>query len=442
MKKSILFLLFFVSITVFSQHTVSTVPRPNQHDARNFVSNPNGILAPQTVAQLNQIINSLRAETQAEMAVVALNSIGYEDIFDFSERLFQLWEIGAARADNGLLILFVLDQQQVRFEVGYGLEGVLPDAVCMQIIQQAMIPHFRAGNYDAGMLAGVERTARIILENPVFVPEREPIDWSSAIPGALAIYLLLVLVSLFWISSSANAVKKNPKLQNNLARYNALKVQKMTVVGVMAFFIPFLAIFAVVFFFGVMEYILFVAPMPLMAIPANIYGKKQLQKIRQQPIPCKACDGTMHILSDKEANKYLNDKQQLEKQLGAMDYDVFLCDKCKKTVVLALDKPSAYSKCPKCKTKAFGKIGKRRLVAPTYTSEGIDQTTFKCKFCGYEEHKNTQIPRLQRVNNAALVGGLVAGSMMRGAGGRGGGFGGGGSFGGGRSGGGGAVGRW
>lgn len=442
MKKSFLFLFLFVSITAFSQHTVSTVPRPNQHDARNFVSNPNGILTPQTVAQLNQIINSLRVETQTEMAIVALNSIGYEDIFDFSERLFQFWEIGKARADNGLLILFVLDQQQIKFEVGYGLEGVLPDAVCVQIIQQEIIPHFRARNYDAGMLAGVERTASIIRENPAFVPEREPINWRSAIPGALAIYLLLALISFLWINSATNSVKKNPKLQNNLARYNALKVQKMTIISAMAFFIPFIAIFAVVFFFGVIEYILFVILMPLMVIPANIYGKKQLQKIRQQPIPCKTCDGMMHILSDKEANKYLNASQQLEKQLGSMDYDVFLCDKCKKTLVLALDKPSVYSKCPKCKTKALGKIGKHRLVAPTYTSEGIEQTTYKCKFCGFEEHKNTQIPRLQRANNAALVGGLVAGSMLRGAGGRGGGFGGGGSFGGGRSGGGGAVGRW
>ena len=440
MKKLSLTLLLFVSVFAFSQqYILETVPRPNQYDAANYVSNPDRILSHQAVTQINRVVNSLETDTKAEIAVVALNSIGYEDISDFAVRLLEKWGIGKAKADNGLLILFVLDQRAVKYEVGYGLEGILPDAICMRIIQENMLPEFRNGNYDMGLLAGVERTASIIREEPVIVPQAESVSWGEVLPIAIGAYLTLVLISFFWINNIVNAVKKNPKLPNNIARYNALKNQKSGVISIMAFIIPFITLFAVIFLFRP-EYILLVIPMPFMAIPANMYAKYQMRKIRRQPILCDVCGDMMHILSEKNEDEYLNMSQQFEEQLSAVDYDVFLCNKCENTLVLTLDKPSAYSKCPKCGTKAFIKTSKRTLVAPTYISTGMQQTTYKCKFCAYEEHKNTKLPRLQRSNGAAFAGGMAAGSILRGGGG--GGFSGGGSFGGGRSGGGGAVGRW
>ena len=70
-------------------YTVESVPRPNRHDASNYVSNPDGVLSPATVRALNGIIGSLEAETQAEVAVVAVQSIGQDDIKDFAVRLFE-----------------------------------------------------------------------------------------------------------------------------------------------------------------------------------------------------------------------------------------------------------------------------------------------------------------------------------------------------------------
>ena len=440
MKKTLLTFFLFVSVFAFSQqYTLETVPRPNQYDATNYVSNPDEILSRHAVGEINRVINSLEADTKAEVALVVLNSIGQEDISGFAVRLFEKWGIGKMKADNGLLILFVLDQRAVKYEVGYGLEGILPDAICMRIIQENMLSEFRSGNYDAGLLAGIKRTASVIREEPIAVPQAEPVNWGEALPIAIGIYLILMLLSFFWMNNIISAVKKNPKLPNNIARYNALKSQKSGVISIMAFLVPFISLFAVIFLFRP-EFILLVIPMPFMAIPANIYAKYQMQKIRRQPIPCDVCDGTMHILSEKKEDKYLNMAQQFEEQLSAIDYDVFLCDKCENTLVFTLDKPSIYSKCPKCGTKAFIKTNKRMLVAPTYISTGVEQTIYRCKFCGHEEHKNTKLPRLQRSSGAAFAGGMAAGSILRGGGG--GGFSGGGSFGGGRSGGGGAVGRW
>ena len=168
--------------------------------------------------------------------------------------------------------------------------------------------------------------------------------------------------------------------------------------------------------------------------------------IRRAPIDCNACDGKMHILSEKKEDAHLKLAQQFEEQLHAVDYDVFVCEKCANEAIFTLDKPSAYSDCPKCGTKAFILKEKRTIIAATYISSGTERTTYHCKFCGYEEDDNHNIPRLTS-SGSAFLGGAVAGSLFSGSGGFGGGNGdgggfGGGSFGGGMSGGGGATSGW
>ncbi len=442
MTKFIFSLFLFLSVIAHAQqpYTVNTVPRPNQYDATNYVSNPDGLLDPGTVASLNRTIGALEAETQAEIAVVALRSIGQDDIKNFAVHLFEAWGVGKAGADNGLLILFVLDQRKVTFETGYGIEGILPDAICMRIIQRDMIPHFKQGDYNAGMLAGVTRAASILRDEPVAVPGREPVDWGVVLPVAIGIYIALMLLALLWVDRLAKSIKHNPRLSSNVARYNALRNQKNGILSIMGFMLPFVCLLVALFLLRA-EYALLVIPMPVMVIPAHIYAKLLMQRMRRAPIVCDVCGGNMHILSEKEEDIHLNMAQQFEEQLSAVDYDVFLCDHCHNTLVFTLDKPSAYSRCPRCGTKAFIKTGKRTLVAPTYISTGVEQTTYRCKFCGYEEHRNTKLPRLQRSNGAGVAGAVIAGSILRGGGGFGGGIGGG-SFGGGSSGGGGATGSW
>ena len=134
-------------------------------DVRRFVSNPDGILGPQAESLINTRLDSLRKSTTAEIAVVVVESIGEQDLESFSNELFARWGIGQKENDNGVLVLFVLDQRKIRFEVGYGMEGILPDAVCKRIQAQYMLPAFRQGDYDLGMVQGINRMCNII-ENP------------------------------------------------------------------------------------------------------------------------------------------------------------------------------------------------------------------------------------------------------------------------------------
>ena len=204
--------------------------------------------------------------------------------------------------------------------------------------------------------------------------------------------------------------------------------------------------FVGILFFSNPIYLLLLIPVPLTTIPGNIYARFMMMKLRRAPIPCNVCDGTMHILSEKQEDVHLKLAQQFEEKLHAIDYDVFVCDKCANEAIFTLDKPSAYSECPKCKTKAFILKEKRMIVSPTYISSGTERSTYVCKFCGYEENDNHNIPRLNR-DGSSLVAGAVLGGLFSGGGGFGGGGSdgggdGGGSFGGGMSGGGGATSGW
>ena len=444
MKKLLIIVLCsFAGFAFAAEYTIQTIPNPKTANAHSFVSNPDRILKTETVQQMNEFLDSLQAQTKTEIAVVAVSSIGENEIKPFATDLFKAWGIGRAKQDNGLLILFVLNQKKVTFETGYGLEGVLPDAICKRIQIQKMIPEFKKGNYDTGLMAGIVSAAAVIKKEPIPEEPKTVIAWNEILPIAGGLYLILAVFSIIWIGNSVQKIKKDNKLKSNLARYKALKAEKSGVISLVSILIPIIGLVGILFFSNPI-YLLLLIPIPLTTIPANIYGRLMMLKIRRAPIPCNVCDGTMHILSEKKEDVHLKLSQQFEEKLHAIDYDVFVCDKCANEAIFTLDKPSAYSECPKCKTKAFIIKEKRTIIAPTYISSGTERTTYVCKFCGYEENDNHNIPRINR-DNSAIIGGAVLGGLFSGSGGFGGGGsdgGGGGSFGGGMSGGGGSTSGW
>lgn len=440
--KLFIFLLCVLSSAMLQAESFSlhSIPNPKQAHAHHFVSNPDGILDVQTVSQLNVMLDSLAQATSTEVAVVAVNSIGNEPIESFATALFQQWGIGQANEDNGLLVLFVLDQRAIRFETGYGLEGVLPDALGNQIQQQFFIPHFRNNDYDQGFLLGMQKVVSV-LKNETFAVAAPPqLRWSEVLPYVGAAYLLILLLTILWIHSSAKKVAQNTVLTNNQSRYMAMKSEKAGMLMVFNILLP-AAAFLGIFLLSLPIYLLFLIGIPIATLPASLYAKTRMRQFRRAPIPCNSCDGTMHLLPERKEDAYLKISQQFEEELNAVDYDVFVCKECSNEAIVAFDQPSMYTECQRCKTKAFILHDKRVIVEPSFVNPGTERSTYKCKFCGYEEHKNTKLPRISR-NTGAFVAGSAAGSIFSGRGGFGGGGFGGGGFGGGLSGGGGVTGRW
>jgi uncharacterized protein len=433
MKKYILLILLTVShIFAFAaqEYTIKTVPNPKTLDAANFVSNPDGILDTYTLSQVNKTLQTLETGTKAEVAVVLLNSIGNNDIESFAVKLFEEWGIGKKNVDNGLLILFVLDKRAVRFEVGYGFEGVLPDAICKRIQMQTMIPEFKDGNYGAGILAGVERIVSVVYNNSSNEAVPDPGKQSTGIVWqvVLAVCLPVMLISLLWVHTMVGRIKNDAKLPTNRARYYSLKTKRKTVSYLTVAIVVAGAL--LVLFFSHAIYMLYLVIILPAIIPANLYAKAQMRKLRKQPVRCNACENMMHILLENEDNKFLSPSQDFEERIQSVDYDVFLCNNCRNKVVFEYDnKSSNYAKCPKCSAKAFTKKTSYMVQAPTYISTGLTRVVYHCKFCSYEKNYDMNLPRLQHTGGG--IGGNSSGGGSHG-----------GSFGGGRSGGGGSTSHW
>jgi uncharacterized membrane protein YgcG len=158
-KISCLFFLILVNQAIFGQqYTINTVPNPKKLN-NTWVSDPDNNLSADTKNLLNDKINALKRNNSAEIAIVVLNSIGKVNPADFAVDLFNLWKIGLARENNGLLILLVMDQRRVEFKTGYGLEEILTDKECVDIQQQFMVPEFKRGDYNRGIVAGLDAAA-------------------------------------------------------------------------------------------------------------------------------------------------------------------------------------------------------------------------------------------------------------------------------------------
>lgn len=145
-----------------SAMTVDEVPNIHLKDARQYVTDPSAILSTAARDSINLMLGQLEQGSGIEVAVVMLPSIGDDDIFDFAHNLFRKWGIGKKKENNGLLVLFVMDQHKVRFTTGYGLEGTLTDALSKRIQMNEMVPAFKEGKWDEGMVKGVRATVAIL----------------------------------------------------------------------------------------------------------------------------------------------------------------------------------------------------------------------------------------------------------------------------------------
>lgn len=159
------------------------IPNPKTRD-NTWVTDLTGTLRPQTIQQLNQIIDALETETTAEIAVVVVHSLEGQEIEEFAHDLFQRWGIGKKGKDNGVLLLWSTGDRRIRIEVGYGLEAILPDGKCGAILDNYVIPYFRTGDFDTGLLWGVQTIAAVVRNEPINIPSAttESYDESGEFP--------------------------------------------------------------------------------------------------------------------------------------------------------------------------------------------------------------------------------------------------------------------
>lgn len=130
------------------------------------------IIPPATESALTTKLADLEAKTTDQFVVVTLPSLGGTSIEDYGYQLGRAWGIGQKGKNNGLLLIVAPNEKAVRFEVGYGLEGDLTDAVTRLIIENAILPRFRAGDMAGGIERGVDDAIQVLTGDAAAFKER------------------------------------------------------------------------------------------------------------------------------------------------------------------------------------------------------------------------------------------------------------------------------
>lgn len=124
------------------------------------------LLSPAEKQQLSQRILKLYNEGKGQIGVVIVPTTGQEDIFDYSMRVADAWQLGSAKRDNGLLMTIAINDRRIQILTGYGLEGILPDIVAGRIIHDKITPFFKQGQYAQGIDSGLTEIERILNLDP------------------------------------------------------------------------------------------------------------------------------------------------------------------------------------------------------------------------------------------------------------------------------------
>ena len=132
-------------------YTPTSLPNPKEINRYDYVCNPDGIVDSNEVIALNRLARQLEDSTEVELCVVAVESIGEMEAFDFCYELFQRWGIGKEGKNTGVLLFLAVESRDIRIMTGGGIEGILTDAVCHDIIQKVAIPPLRNGDYSDGL---------------------------------------------------------------------------------------------------------------------------------------------------------------------------------------------------------------------------------------------------------------------------------------------------
>ena len=220
----LLLLVFFYTAADARPYSVEEIPNVQLSNRYKFTSNPDGILSQAAVARIDSICYDLRHRGIAQTAVVAVAEIDSDDVFEFAYELFSLWGVGS-KSNSGIGILLVEEAREIRFVTGYGVEGVLPDAICKRIQMQYMLPYFRNGDYSSGMVAGVEAIRAVLNGSELDAGGNDDYIASEDEPvfGIIAFFSLLMIGGMVILYLAIRASQRCPNckeiaLQKDSAR--------------------------------------------------------------------------------------------------------------------------------------------------------------------------------------------------------------------------------
>ncbi|MGU3576206.1 TPM domain-containing protein [Brucellaceae bacterium C25G] len=155
------------------------------------------VIEPQIRATLVNQLAEFEKKSSDQVVVVTVPSLKGSDIETYSNQLFRAWSLGQAQENNGILLVVAPNDRKVRIEVGYGLEGVMTDALSSVIIQTLILPDFRDGDYSGGIVKGVDGIIAVLSGDGAELEARAKRNVKSE---SSDIDWLEVIFLIFWVS--------------------------------------------------------------------------------------------------------------------------------------------------------------------------------------------------------------------------------------------------
>jgi uncharacterized protein len=148
MKRLLLFFVLLISVFARAQEDKDI---PNRPSPPRLVNDFTNTLTPEQVQALEQKLVAYDDSTSSQIAVVVVNSLSGYDVADYALRLGRKWGVGGREHSNGIILLVAKEDHKITIQVGYGLEGAIPDVTAKSIIDNDLTPNFRAGNFYRGI---------------------------------------------------------------------------------------------------------------------------------------------------------------------------------------------------------------------------------------------------------------------------------------------------
>ena len=195
MRRFCTIVVLLLGFRLFADEVIPPTPTAYFNDYANIVSSG-------TAARLNAELEDHERQTSEQIVVAVFPKMQSDSsIEDYTVRVARAWQVGQKDKKNGAVLFVFVQEHKMFLQVGYGLEGVLPDALCKQIIDEQITPRFKAGDFDGGLTAGVHAilaaTKGEYKGNGTTVAQRRAVHDNNN--GAAIVIVFLIIVVLFVI---------------------------------------------------------------------------------------------------------------------------------------------------------------------------------------------------------------------------------------------------
>ncbi len=196
MKRKLLLIVFlFISAHLFA------VEYPKRPDPPRLVNDFTNTLSPNEINQLERKLVAFNDSTSTQIAVVIMKSLDGYPASEYAVQLAEQWGIGQKKTNNGALLLVSMDEHQLFIATGYGLEGVMPDALTKRIIENDIKPFFKEKQYYQGIDKGTDQMIALVKGEYKATPTKKN---GNNIPGFIILLIFIVIIVVMKVSNVRN----------------------------------------------------------------------------------------------------------------------------------------------------------------------------------------------------------------------------------------------